>query len=262
MTEDEEIRIRKRYERDGGPKGANHEAVSQFINMLRKHEQSDNSNVRRIVAGLGNLEHIAPNFTIFQSDKIAGFMHQFNALSITLQMDQLVISHEFGHAILGMVNGLKIPEEFEKVVARAYSRSKSPENIDKLREYIKRISNSDSTERTEAEKGPVSDIISAIHQYSSFKINGQVYILPSFHLRSYYYDDTMCQMKTKQIFDECFANFYALISNNCHEELEKLKMLFGEEFFSVMDAELEKAAITINKEIEKKEDSLEDPVLE
>ena len=105
MTEDEEIRIRKRYERDGGPKGANHEAVSQFINMFRKHEQSDNSNVRRIVAGLGNLEHIAPNFTIFQSDKIAGFMHQFNALSITLQMDQLVISHEFGHAILGMVNG-------------------------------------------------------------------------------------------------------------------------------------------------------------
>ena len=231
--------------------------------MLREHEKSDDSNVRRIIAGLVNLESIAPNFTIFQSDKSAGFMHQFNALSITSQMDQLGISHEFGHAILGMINGLKIPEKFEEVVERAYSHSKSPEIIDKLRQYIKCISNPDSSEITKAEKGPVSDIISAIHQNCAFRIKGETYILPSFHRRSYYYNEETSQMKTKQIFDECFANFYALISNNCHEELEKLKMLFGEEFLKVMNAELEKVAITINKEPKKQEDMLkEDTVLE
>lgn len=258
MTDDEKRRIyltddeiRKRYERDGGPMGANQEAITKFIQMIRAHEKSENSCVREIIAGLDNLQSIAPNFTIFQSPDKNFFMHQFKALTISLTSSDLVMSHEFGHALLGMINGLQIPEKFEEVVERAYNHSKSTEIIPKLIEYIKRISNPDLPEVTEAEKGPVSDIISAIHLNCAFRIKGEIYILPSYHPRSYYQNEKTGERKIKQIFDECFANIYALMANNHHKELEDIKTLFGEEFFQVMNAELEKAAKTINRISEK-----------
>lgn len=250
MTDGE---IREKYQRESSQLGKNDEAITKFINMLHIHEKSDNNNVKTIISSINKLENIAPNFTIFQSDKNTFFMHQFKALQISTNSDELKLSHEFGHAILGMINKVQILENFEEVVKRAREHCISPENKDKFREYMEYLTDSTKIERTMAEKGPVSDIISSIFQNHSFRFQNTNtrYILPSFHDRSYYFDEDRGKMKTKQIFDEGFANFYALVANNCHRELETLRTLFGEEYLQIMQKELEKASNTLTMAKEK-----------
>lgn len=245
MTDNE---IREQYQREGGPLGKNDEAITKFIDMLRIHEKSDNADIRTIVANLDNLKNLVPNFTIFQSEDSTYFMNQFSALQISTQSDQLALSHEFGHMILGKINKLEMPSDFEEVVKRARAHCVAPENKEKFIEYIEYLSDSSKNERTEAEKGPVSDIISSIFQYPAltFKKTNKTHILPSFHNRDYYFDEERGKMKSNKIFDEDFANFYALVSNNCHKELETLKVLLGEEWLKTMQIELERSAKTID----------------
>ena len=242
-----EQEIRDKYQRDGGPAGKNDKAITKFIEMLRKHAKSNNSYIQDIVNNINNLEILAPNFIIFESEDQTFFMHQFKALQIALNSDDLKISHEFGHCILSAINKLEVPDNFESIVKGAKHNCINEENKDKFIEYFDYLSNSDNMQRTDAEKGPVSDIISSVFQQPSLvfaKLNKQC-VLPSFHIRSYYFDEEKGQMRTKVIFDEQFANFYALVANNCDKELQILKELLGEEWYKTMENELEKASRNI-----------------
>lgn len=262
MTEEE---IRKKYQRDGGPLGENSIAVTQFINILKKHEKSNNKYIRNIRNNIGNLEKLSPNFTIFQSEKDTHYMNQFYALSIKNSTDELTLGHEFGHAVQGIVdhayltedkfknlkeiNHIHSPENFEGILQRAKAHALSPENKEKFKSYILYLCDQDQAERTEGEKGPVADIISSIHQFPSFIIGegGKQCILPSYHKREYYYDEEKGQIKVDKVFSEDFANFYTLSLNNCDKELEILRDLYGEEWMQAMEQELEKVANVMEK---------------
>lgn len=251
MTDEE---IRKRYERTketAGELGENTIAISRIINMLHTHGRSDNINVRRIIENLEHIEDIAPNFKIFQSEKETFFMNNFNALQILDKEENssLSLPHEFGHAIIGITTNTEVPKNFEIIVKNARANCIKPENKQKFIEFIEYISDTENENRTEGEKGPVSDIISSIFQYPqlTFVQTGKTHTLPNFHNRDYYFDEEKGKMKENKIYNEDFANFYALTANNCHKELETLRELLGDEWMKVMEGELQRASEIFEK---------------
>ena len=72
-------------------------------------------------------------------------------------------------------------------------------------------------------------------------------MLPSFHNRDYYFNEEENAVKIDKIYDEDFANYYALKANNCDRELDIIKELFGEEILQVLDSELLKSAVILER---------------
>lgn len=244
MREEE---IRKKYQREDPAdlRGTNVGAMNRFIQMLQLHEKSKEPRVKEIAENFEYIDKIAPNFTIFQG-KECFFMHNFKAYQIAENSDMIDASHEFGHAVLAMMNNTEVPENFGDTIKRAKEYAISPENKEYFKEYIQYLcgKTDKKDERTEAEKGPVSDIISSIFQYQALRIGTQdnICVLPGSHTRDYYYDEEKDTPNLKKIFDEDFANYYVLKANNYEQELETVRKLFGDEFVKVLDAELEKAS--------------------
>lgn len=252
-----EEEIRKAHQREGGDLGENKIAIDRFIAMIHIHEKSEDPRIQAITNNIVNLKKDFPGFIIFQGERTF-FMHQFKALQISTQEDGMVLSHEFGHGVHNMLNRTEVPEGFAEVVKRARAHAVDPENRENLVGFLEHLCG-DSEERTEAEKGPVSDIISSIFQYPSFnfvKIN-KAFILPSYHDRDYYFNEETEQMKEDKIYDEDFANFYALKAHNCGKELEELRMLFGDELLQILDEQLEKAASQVSLEKAKDQSAME-----
>ncbi len=81
-------------------------------------------------------------------------------------------------------------------------------------------------------------------------------VLPTYHEKEYYYDEKNKQPNLKNIFDEDFANYYALKVNNCQKEIETIRTLFGDEFTQVLDAELTNVSekLALAKENETQQD--------
>ena len=243
MTEEE---IRKKYQREDESdlRGTNVEAMDRFIDMLKLHESSEDPRIRGIAENFESVNKLAPNFVIFQSQKCL-FMHNFKAYQIAEDTNMLVATHEFGHAILSIMNNTEVPENFGKIIKKAKEYAISPENKENFKEYIQYLAGKtdQKEERTEAEKGPLSDIISSIFQQQGLRIgtHENICMFPSSHTRDYYYDEKKGELNLKNIFDEDFANYYSLKVNNCKQEIETIKKLFGEELIQALDAELEKA---------------------
>jgi len=185
MREEE---IRKKYQRadDTDLRGTNIEAMDRFIEMLYLHEKSEDPRVKDIAENFEYIDKIAPNFVIFQGDKCC-FMHNFKAYQIAKDTDMLVASHEFGHAVLSMMNDTTVPENYGDIIQRAKQHALSSGNKEYFKEYVQYIcgKTDKKEERTEAEKGPVSDIISSIFQFQALRIGSQdnVCIFPSSHPR-------------------------------------------------------------------------------
>lgn len=247
-----EEKIRERYQREdeNDLRGTNIGAMDRFIEMLMLHEESENLHIRSIAENFEYIHILAPNFVIFQA-KDCFFMHSFKAFQISEDTDMLVASHEFGHGVLSIMNDTVVPEGYGDIIARAKQYALSLKNKENFRDYIEYLSGkTDKKEdRTEAEKGPVSDIISSIFQLQGLRIKtpDNVCIFPSSHPREYYYDEEKEQPNLKNIFDEDFANYYALKVNNCTREIETIRSLFGDEFVDMLDAELEKASEKLAK---------------
>ena len=184
---DEEIR--KKYQRDdeNDLTGTNVGAVDRFIEMLHLNERSTDSRISSIAENFEMIiDKLAPNFRIFQGDKCF-FRTNFNIYQISENASMLDASHEFGHAVLSIVNNTIPPEDYGNVIEKAKQHAFSPENKEKFKEYIQYISGKTDRkeERTEAEKEEVSDIISSIFQLQGFRIDtpDNVCIFPSSHSR-------------------------------------------------------------------------------
>lgn len=250
MTEQE---IRKKYQRNDETdlRGANVGAIDNFIGMLEIHKNSSDEYVRSIAEHFGEFDKLSPNFVIFESQdpNECFYMHNFAAFQIGKDTESLISSHEFGHAVIGVTSKTKVPDGYEGVIERAKSYALSPEHKEKFKEYITYLSQRNNQDRTDAEKGPVSDIISSIFQQPGFRIGSyeNVCMLPSFHNRDYYYDEEKSTVKIDKVYDEDFANFYALKANNCEKELEVLRQLFGDELLQVLDSELLKSAVILER---------------
>lgn len=264
MKEEE---IRKKYQREdeNDLRGSNVEAINRFIEMLHLHEKSEDSRIRDIGENFGCIDKVAPNFTIFQSQNCL-FMHNFKAYQISEDTNMLVATHEFGHAILSIMNDTIVPENYGDIIEGAKKHALSSENKEYFKEYIQYLcgKTDEKENRTDAEKGPLSDIVSSIFQLGGLRIGSydNVCWFPSSHSREYYYDEEKGEPNLRNIFDEDFANYYSLKVNNCTREIETIKKLFGDEFVQVLDAEVEKAhekllAIKENKIEEKPKNPME-----
>ncbi len=261
MKEEE---IRKRYQREdeNDPRGTNIVAMDKFIQMLSLHEESKDFRINSIVENFEVIDKVAPNFIIFQG-KDCFFMRNFKAYQISENTNMLVAAHEFGHAVLSIMNDTAVPENYGEIIAKAKQHALSTENKENFKQYVQYLSGktNESGERTDAEKGPVSDIFSSIFQLQGLRIGTEdnVCIFPSSHSREYYYDEEKSEPNLKNIFDEDFANYYALKVNNCVKEIETIRMIFGDEFLQTLDMELEKASERLI-EAKKKEDEKVNPL--
>ena len=242
-------KIRKRYQRDEDTEliSNNVGAMDRFIEMLQLHSESKDERVANIAKNFEYIDKLAPGFIIFEGSekKDCSFLANFKAYTISKDIDMPTVSHEFGHAVLSIMNNNVVPEDYGSLIARAKQNAIAPENREYFREYIQYISSKtdDYENRTDAEK-QVADIISSIFQVESFLIGSadNVCALPGFHRRAYYYDEEKDKPNLDHIFNEDFANYYALKANNCTQELETLRNLFGDEFIQVLDNELTKAS--------------------
>lgn len=243
MKEEE---IRKKYQREDESdlRGTNVGAMNRFIEMIHQHERSEDPRIKSVAENFEYIDELAPNFVIFES-KDCFFMHTFKAYQISENTNMLVASHEFGHAILLIMNNTVVPENYEDTIKGAKEHALSPENKENFKAYIQYLcgKTEEKNNRTDAEKGPLSDIISSIFQLQGLRIgtHDNVCLFPASHSRSYYYDEEKNKPKVKEIFDEDFANYYALKVNNCTQELEILRTLFGDELVQTLDSELERA---------------------
>ncbi|MCI9063760.1 MAG: hypothetical protein HFJ17_04075 [Clostridia bacterium] len=247
-----EENIRKKYQRDdeNDKRGTNGGAIDNFIKMLEAHKESTDKNIRSIAENFEYFDILAPNFIIFEcEDDKCGFMPVFKALQIGKNTSKLISSHEFGHAVLAVTSNTQVPKDYENIILRAKEYALSPENKEFFKSYVEYLSKNGGDNRTEGEKGPVSDIISSIFQERGLRIGhfDNACIFPSSHSRSYYFDEEKGKMKEQAVFDEDFANFYALKANNCEKEISILRKLFGNEFVQTLDNEIEKAANILEK---------------
>lgn len=239
-----EQEIRKKYQRsdDSDPRGCNVGAINKFIEMLKLHEQSTDSRIKNIAQNASSLSDIASNFVIFQG-KDCFFMHKFNAYQIASNSDILTASHEFGHAVLSIATKTQVPVNYFDIITRAKNHALSSENKENFKQYIEYLcgKTKDKDSRTNAEKGPLSDIISSIFQRQGLRIGSyeNACYFPSSHPRSYYFDEEKGTPNIRNIFDEDFANYYALKANNCTAEIETLKSLFGREFIETLEVQLD-----------------------
>lgn len=253
----DENKIRKLYQRNdpNDKRGLNEGGINNFIRMLKLHENCRDKSVRSIAEKFDVVENIAPNFTIFESkdDNECFFMHQFKALQIGKNTDPLVASHEFGHAVLSMTTDVKVPENYGEIISRAKAHALSPENKETFKAYIEFLCKYGKEVITDAEKGPVSDIISSVFQEPGLRIGSyeNTCIFPSSHSHEYYTEKETGTPNLKVIFDEDFANFYALKATNCKKEIETLKTLFGSEFVETLENQLEISAEVFEKEVDK-----------
>lgn len=251
--------IRKKYVRHGGIQGKNEMAVERLINMVEEQKSCSNTYIRNIAENFDALEKRMPNFIIFESEKENNtfFMPTFNALQIDTSNNDIVLAHEYGHAVLKAFNETALPDDFNNILARAKQHALLPENKEKFMKYIEYLTDDTKQERTEEEKGPVSDIISSVFQFPAltFAKDGIKHVLPSFHDRSYYYDEENKEPKYNKIFDEQFANFYSLTAHERENELNTLRQLFGNEFMQTMEKQLELASnrADLSKETEEKD---------
>lgn len=252
-----EQEIRKRFQRDdeNDMRGTNVGAIDNFISMLEAHKNSSDEYIRSIAEHFGEFEKLAPNFVIFESedpDKCF-YMSNFSAFQIGKETDPLISSHEFGHAVIGVTSKTKVPDDYEGVILRAKEHALNPENKENFKSYITYLCNKENHDRTEAEKGPVSDIISSVFQQPGFRIGSyeNVCWLPACHSAEYYFDEEKDAMKVDKIYDEDFANYYSLKANNCEKEIDIIKNLFGDELIQVLDSELLKAAVILERVAER-----------
>ena len=240
--------IKNKYERtdENDLRGTNHTAIEKFINLIHTHENCEVPEMKKIARNIQNLEDLVPNFTIFETEGKSAYYIAFSAYSLGKDSDKLVDAHEFGHLVIHRINEFDFDEEkFSNIVKRSRANCISSENKKEFRQYIERLQDKDNKEITDAEKGPVSDILSSIFQYPSLSFKNddgtisKKMVLPSFHRREYYFDEEKGKMKTDKIFDEDFANYYSLVLNGCTKELEILRKFLGDEWMQVMEQELE-----------------------
>ena len=241
--------------------GINTNVTNSIVDFIEGSKECKDENVKYFLDNFDKIDKVYQNFRVFESKDANGFMYLFKALNLTKDADNFTIGHEIGHVLNSMKNlrfvdpehSLKtqivIPENFEKIVDNAKANCLLPENKEFFKEYVEHICK--DKDISIAEKGPLSDILSAVFRQSGLRIGSveNVCIFPSQHAE--FYDKNMPENeRMERIFDECFANVFDLKANNSEHELEIMERLFGKEFMQTFENEIEQATEIYKREIE------------
>lgn len=271
----DELKFRKKFERTENSKflSENKNAISKVITTCKKMENSKDSSIRYMADNFSEIDVVYPYLKIF-NDKNSGFRLIFSSLEISDSADDLTIAHEIGHMINGIKNTqydelthspkISVPEKFEEIVKKAKHNCLGEENKEEFKSYIQHLCK--DKEISDAEKGPLSDIMSAVFKTAGLRIGNKdnICMFPSHH--SVFYDNNIDeQTRNEKIYDEIYANMYALKANNCEKELGLLEKFLGEDFINFYDNEISNCIEVfkdkkIEKENQTKVESLGDEV--
>ena len=114
---EEEIRKKYQRENESDARGTNVKAMDKFVQLLNQHKQSNDPRINDITENFEGIGKLAPNFTIFEA-KDCFFMHNFKAYQISEDTDMLVAAHEFGHAILSIMNHTVVPKDYNEIITK------------------------------------------------------------------------------------------------------------------------------------------------
>ncbi len=239
--------FRKKFERlEENQLGVNTNVIDLIIEFIQYSlANCENEDIKFFLDNFDKIDKIGEGFTIFETTDIIGYMYQFKALNLTRSLDMLSIGHEIGHVLNSIKNiitytdsfgyTISTPDNFAQLLKDAKDNSKK--DIDRIRYYIEYLCKDSNI--SDAEKGPVSDIFSAVYQTWGVMVRSKDNIcsFPSTHKG--FYDKTKNEEeKLGIIFDECFANIFSLLANNKKSELKIIKDFFGEDFYNIFENEI------------------------
>ena len=236
--------------------------VDYLLLLINEGTKSEDLKVREIYQNIINIKKIEPRFQLFLSVKTgSSYMHQFKALNINKNdlNNYLTVTHEYGHAMFDIVIKQEMPENYPKILENA--KKSALNNIDmnydygtfsvrngKFRNLLEFICDKNNIDKLQG-LGPLSDIISAMWQATGFNNSqGDPFFLPFSHTKNTYVTDDNT-IKYDKVFDEQFANFFALKSTNSVEALNVIKVLFGNEWYNAMEETIEKIYNFLNDEM-------------
>lgn len=221
--------------------GDNSKEIERLWNIYLNYR--DGNEISRNI--LDSLLDVKENIQIFSSER-TNYLKMFGALELNISLPDSDIIHELGHLYYNLVLFNKIPDDFDEINQRAKEHSRMVSNVNfslngkevtganfrVLLEELCQKDNLNSEKRDEI--APFSDIISAINLgVNRFETkDGSAYILPYSHSFEYYEQDDVTNYPL--VFDEQFANFFALTIMNQTEKLDILRKFFGEEWFLLM----------------------------
>lgn len=218
--------------------GENKEEVELLEVIISKGLNTEDENVKKIFSQVCKAKDMDPRFNIFISEEMgSAYMANFKALNINKKdiQDFNTIFHEYGHAMFNIALNTTIPDDYDKIVENAKKAALSNANFRPFLESM--CKKKEKTKGTEL----VSDIVGAMWQTAGFpdgRDKDSPFMLPYIHPRSEYVKDDV--INYNKVYDEQFANFFSLKANNCHEELDTLRDLFGDEWFNSMEETIQK----------------------
>lgn len=241
--------------------GNNKDAVNMLTEMVKKGLQSSDENIRTIFSNTTGIKEKFEGFNIWIGDSFkTGYLLKFGVINVQSKdiNDYVTLLHEYGHAVFDIVLQGEYPEDFENIVNQAVNNAYSFKNqkieLGDLKledgkflnvlEYMCDEKNKEST----IGMGPLSDIMSAMWQVNAFsKPNGEQLVLPYSHSREAYLKEDG-GIDYKRVYDEQFANFFSLKANNCTEELNLLRNMFGEEWYNSMNEKILEATQVLDQD--------------
>lgn len=224
----------------------NKSAVDVLFFLLNKGLESSDDKVKEIYKQIPKIKDIEPRFNVFLFPN-HGYQSNFKAFNISRSnpFDTASLAHEYGHAVFDIFLEKNVPDGYDIILENARFNALNSSNKEfnygelnvkngKFRDLLEYICNQQDSKKLNGIE-PLSDIISSMWQYPGFNNSkGSPFILPYYHKRDYYLDKKG-SVNYKTVFDEQFANFFSLKSTNQVEALNVLRNLFGDEWFDLME---------------------------
>lgn len=232
--------------------GDNNEMIEKVWNIFEKVIEK---NDELAISILSNFLEVKDNIQIFPSKEISyqlgekmvtrpaqtAYMKSMQAFEIKNDAPDLDVLHELGHFYYNIVLENKLPENYANINTQIRTNCYSLKNTTfsylgkqvengKFSNLLEIICNEEEKEKV----GPISDIISAIGIGTSSFVTGdkKEYYLRFHHRKDYYVKDN--EINYKLVYDEQFANFFSLYMEGRYEDLEVLRVFYGDTWLQMM----------------------------
>lgn len=264
----DEYIFRKKFERaEENQLGINTSVINRIIKFVNSSKKCQNEDIRFFIDNLDKIDLSYDVFNIAETDEKEGFMYQGQRLHLKESSSDIIIGHELGHVLNGLknvkfadpfidpLNSLKykiiLPTNFVEIMNKAKENCLLPENRESFKAFVEHICKDNNI--AEAESEPVSDILSAVFESPALRIRTYENICFFPHYHKVFFDaDKKIEDRNQSRFDECFANIFSLVANNCEDELNVLTSFLGEEFMGLFLDEIHKAVQVFRSDIEPK----------
>jgi len=224
--------------------GNNKKVVTKLWNILDSAYQNNNELAQEIIELFLETKD---TIQIFETPEKSNCLAFFNVLEINPNEDQFGIMHELGHYYLYTTIGKITPPLLPEIIQNCKS-ALSIKNQQKVSFVFNKQIFQDETygafikslcQTKDTKYAPLSDIVSAMQLgINTFADKAGVeYTLPYVHSYSYYHLNKEYSPDNPvdyfRVFDEQFANFFAMFMLNQQEQLNLLSIFYGPDWYNL-----------------------------